>query len=108
MAQDDIRALKGVLAVHSDVDLAAKLGVERSTVAQWKRRGAVPSKYAYLLGLAEMPSQTEKSLAAVRHHYLGRAENHWLLKVALGFTPIGPDSVMEEDEATLGEYREES
>ena len=106
MAGEDITELKNALGVSTDVELANKVGIERSTVAQWKRRGSAPSKYAYLLDIAEFPSQAERTLNAVRHHLLGRAEHQWFLKAALAFLPYFKDSRLEDEPATRGEERE--
>jgi transcriptional regulator with XRE-family HTH domain len=106
MAGEDINTLKSALGVSTDVELARKLGIERSTVAQWKRRGSVPSKYAYLISLAEFPSEAERNLNAVRHHLLGRSERQWFLKAALAFLPYFKDAWLEDEPATRGEERE--
>ncbi len=109
MAEDEIRALKAALNVSTDVALAQALGVERSSISQWKRRGAVPRKYRAYLGAEGMVSELTRLLAKTRHNFLGRAENHFWLRAALAFMPsyfvdppgVGPAEVGRSREGPL-------
>lgn len=87
MAGELIHALKAAFDVKTDVELARVLGVERSAIAQWKRRGGVPEKYLGLLSpdLAGGPGRMAKFYNAIRHNVLGRAENQYFLRAGLAF-----------------------
>lgn len=44
-ANDVIDRAKEAMGIEHDQDLATKLSVSRSTVAAWRRRGSIPTKY---------------------------------------------------------------
>ncbi|TNF19343.1 MAG: hypothetical protein EP318_14985 [Rhodobacteraceae bacterium] len=48
-AEDVLSALQKRLKVNTDQALAAVLGIGRSTVTSWRRRGKVPARYARLV-----------------------------------------------------------
>lgn len=106
MADDQIRALKTVLGVASDIELARALGVERSSVSQWKRRGAVPKKYAALAGLEAAVQDADRLKNATRHNLFGRTDNHYWLKAALAFLPANLPEGRNSSLANIGSGRE--
>lgn len=55
-----IRALKQRLSAETDLDLAEALSVGRSTIANWRRRERVPSRYARLV---DVDAQTRLNAA---------------------------------------------
>jgi hypothetical protein len=105
MSNDAIRALKAALEVKTDVELAKALGIERSTVAQWKRRGGPPEKYMMMIG--EDPKRFARAWDAVRHHLLGRVENHYFLRAGLAFLPKDLPTPPNASKAELGQIREQ-
>lgn len=104
MADDEIRSLKVVLGVTTDVELARALGVERSSISQWKRRGSVPRKYRALLGLEGRVAEANRVLNTTRHTLFGRTENHYWLKAALAFLP---DQFRDRNNASLADLGRE-
>lgn len=106
MSIEAIRALKAALDVNTDVELANALGIERSAVAQWKRRGGVPAKYMMMIG--EDPKRFARAWDAVRHHLLGRVENHYFLRAGLAFLPQELPTPAGASKADLGEIREQT
>lgn len=106
MADDQIRALKTVLGVTTDIELARALGVERSSVSQWKRRGGVPKKYAALAGLADGVKEADRLRNSTRHSLFGRTENHYWLKAALAFMPPNLPESRSSSLANIGSERE--
>lgn len=48
MVDAQLAGLKSLFDVESDTELAVALGVDRSTIAQWRRRGQMPPKYRVL------------------------------------------------------------
>jgi hypothetical protein len=79
MARSEIAALKEALDARNDLELAAKLGINRSTIAHWKQRGAVPAKYHYLLS-ARGEAAIERSLD---QQLFAEPEYHYWLRAAL-------------------------
>lgn len=71
--------LKRALASDTDLALADRLGVERSTVAQWRRRGSVPARWHFVLKMKEVEVQ---SLAA-RRRIFGDGDGYFIQIVAL-------------------------
>lgn len=53
-AEEIIDALRNRFRVQTDQGLAERLGLGRSTVTSWRRRGAVPPRYARLA--SEVPT----------------------------------------------------
>lgn len=84
MADEQVDLLKARFGAATDQDLAARMGVERSAVAQWRKRG-VPKKYRYVMAHATVVDQITALLRdGLRVQFLGRAENQYFLKAALG------------------------
>ena len=107
MSSEDIRLIKAALGVASDVELAKALGVERSTIAQWKRRGSVPGKYFGALNLDSNPSRLARYFNAIRVKLFGRPEHHYFLRAALAFLPETLAAPQGVSSAALGDLREE-
>ena len=106
VAGEDIRVLKETLGVGSDAELAAALGVERSTVAQWRRRGSVPERYFGFLNLEHSVPRLARFFNAIRARIFSRPEHTFFLRAALSLLPeVWPQNNETGDES--GTYREE-
>lgn len=86
MVDDDIRAMRAIFEVDTDRELAAAMGITRSTISKWRRRGAVPSYHRVTLELAEQ-DVTGRLLDASLTPIFARPEGHYLLRAALAFMP---------------------
>ena len=71
--------LKTTLGCESDVELADRLGVERSTVAQWRRRNGVPARWHFIL---KAPADKAARLAA-RRRIFGDGDGFYIHMAAL-------------------------
>jgi hypothetical protein len=71
--------LKRALASDTDLGLAERLGVERSTIAQWRRRGSVPNRWHFVLKMKAVEAQ---SLAA-RRRIFGDGDGYFIQIVTL-------------------------
>lgn len=71
--------LKVALNCETDIALAERLGVERSTIAQWRRREAVPKGWHFVLKLKEVEAQ---SLSA-RRRLFGDGDGYFVQMAAL-------------------------
>lgn len=71
--------LKTALGCDTDIALAERLGVERSTIAQWRRRAGVPQGWHYVLKLKDVEIQ---SLAA-RRRLFGDGDGYYVQMAAL-------------------------
>jgi len=85
MGAVDIEALKRALGAETELELAARLGIARSTVSQWRRRGSIPARYLALLA-AEVDGSDS---AAAEQHVFRRPEAHYWLRAALALLPGG-------------------
>jgi transcriptional regulator with XRE-family HTH domain len=88
MSAVDIEGLKRVLGAHTELELAAKLGIARSTVSQWRRRGSIPGRYQTLLH-ADLASS---DAAVAGQQVFRRPEAQYWLRSALALLPEGRDS----------------
>lgn len=91
MSETEIQALKAALGATTDGELATALGVERTSISQWRRRGSVPQKYRAYLGLDEMVSEVTRLLTSGRKRVLDRIEYHYWVRAALAFMPSHHD-----------------
>lgn len=71
--------LKATLRCESDIELADRLGVERSTIAQWRRRGGVPARWHFIL---KAPAVEAARLAA-RRRIFGDGDGFYLHMAAI-------------------------
>ncbi len=85
MGAVDISALKSALGARTELELAAKLGIARSTVSQWRRRGSIPARYHGLLA----GSANDSEAAAAGQQVFQRSEARYWLRTALALLPRG-------------------
>jgi len=71
--------LKSALDCETDIALAERLGVERSTVAQWRRREGVPKGWHFVLKIKDVEAQ---SLAA-RRRLFSDGDGYYIQMAAL-------------------------
>ena len=88
MAADQIAALKKALGARTELELAAMLGLSRSTISTWKKRGGgVPARYLAMLEAGGGNSDA----AAAGQQVFRRPEAHYWLRTALALLPEGRD-----------------
>lgn len=73
---DDLRS---ALGCETDTALAERLGLERSTIAQWRRRSGVPKRWHFVLKMKEVETH---SLAA-RRRIFGEGDGYYVHMAAL-------------------------
>lgn len=83
---DLVDQLRDALHVDTDVALAQELGVERSTVAQWRRRGSLPRMYQAILD-AEAVGNHRAEIIASRQQLFGDSRLMYTLRAALAVIP---------------------
>lgn len=76
--------LKTALGCDTDIALAERLGVERSTIAQWRRRTGVPKGWHFVLKLKDVEVQ---SLAA-RRRLFGEGDGYYIQMAALALLDV--------------------
>jgi transcriptional regulator with XRE-family HTH domain len=81
---EPVDALKDVLGVASDQELASVLGLERSAIAQWRRRKSIPARYRLLL---DSTRRRKEFRYAVRRLLYGDSEGRYLLAATLAWIP---------------------
>jgi hypothetical protein len=102
-ATDIIRGLKTQFGVESDDALAAKIGVAKSTVATWRRRGGIPSKAVldiegrFGLTLNDLQNKGREELRS----YLLRQIFYYVLLSAVQQNYVGEHS--ERDDAVIAD-----
>jgi hypothetical protein len=84
---DPVDALKAALEVQTDLALAARLGLERSTIAQWRRRGSVPTRYRFMLQSERRESLKQGWRIADRRQVYGDGDGRFILSAALACVP---------------------
>ena len=84
---DPVGKLKQVLNVDTDLDLARMLGLERSAIAQWRRRGNIPLRYRDLIDPAGQALTRERIKRADRRSIYGDGQGRYILSAALAFIP---------------------
>jgi transcriptional regulator with XRE-family HTH domain len=82
-ATAEIGALREALGASTDLELAAMLGLSRSTISTWKRRGGVPSAYIALVAANTVGSEN----AAAQQRVFRRPEARYWLRTALALLP---------------------
>lgn len=102
---DLVDQLKEVLAVSTDLALAQELGVERSTVAQWRRRRSLPDRYQMILDADERTNARNNALATRRFVY-GDGPGMFLVRASLAVIPLKILDFPELSPALLGDHRE--
>lgn len=63
------------------------LGLERSTIAQWRRRGSVPARYGFMLKMKHRDDVRQGMRHALRRQLYGDGTGRYLLAAALAFIP---------------------
>src|SRR3569623_456723 len=102
---DPVDQLKAALGVETDIALARELGLERSTIAQWRRRGALPALYRGIIDAGERAASLAVALAA-RQQVYGDSRAMYLLRGALAVIPAGLLDFPELSAHLLGDHRE--
>lgn len=82
---DVIASMKAAVGATTDIELAAALGVERSAIAKWKARGAVPERHVLALPLPGGAGRFGRYINALRARLFSKPEVHYLLRAALAF-----------------------
>jgi hypothetical protein len=75
----EVDHLVRVLGCRTDQELAARLGLERSTIAQWRRRGGVPRNWHFVLMMEKIEAQT----LAARRRIFGDGDGYYIHMAAL-------------------------
>lgn len=103
---DLVERLKSALGVSTDQALAQELGLERSTVAQWRRRGSVPAIYREIIAADEVNDARAKIIAS-RQHFYGDSRMMYLVRAALAYIPSQEfEDNTDLSAALLGDHRE--
>lgn len=106
MAGDKVDALRALFGVETDIALAAALGVDRTTIAQWRRRGRLPSKYEFVAAESvEIDAEEVRlrwaELNALRSLvYRDPLFHYWIAAVLSSLAPA--DFTPEADESAAG------
>lgn len=103
---DPVDALKKALSIGSDIGLAEHLGLERSTIAQWRRRGSLPARYKFMLDPKYSVDVWTGSRIRFRREVYGDGYGRYLLAAALAFIPSDRLEWPELSSANLGMARE--
>lgn len=104
--RDGVDALKQAIGVETDLALAAKLGLDRSTVAQWRRRGMVPARYRFIADPSRQDDVRRGFKNRDRRELYGDGNGEYLLRAALAVVPVSALDFPELSPALLGDYRE--
>lgn len=102
----DVDALKVAVGAETDLGLAAKLGLERSTISQWRRRGNIPFRYRFMLDPQRQDSVQRGMKHRDRRQLYGDGDGHYLLRAALAVLPAAELDFPELSPALLGDFRE--
>jgi hypothetical protein len=103
---DLVDRLREALGVETDSALAAELGLERSTVAQWRRRGSLPKPYQAILD-AHSVNKHRAQIRASRQKLYGDPAVMYLLRAALAIIPINKLEADFLSPGLLGDLREQ-
>ena len=96
---DLVDKLRTAIGVKTDTALADELGLERSTVAQWRRRGSLPQAYRAILD-AHTNNQARVQPSHLGNAYMAigaqciRSERLWRLFPTMRYIRIGTDSAL--------------
>ena len=85
---DPVEELKAAVGAQTDIELAARLGLERSTIAQWRRRGQVPVRYRDLVKLPGTVQIDRYVRSADRRSIYGDGSGRYILSACLAMTPL--------------------
>lgn len=102
---DLVDQLRSALGAETDLALAQELGVERSTVAQWRRRGSLPRIYQSILD-AEAVGNRRAEVIASRQQLFGDSRLMYTLRAALAVIPTNSFDYPELSPALRGDVRE--
>lgn len=87
----ELEQLRELVGVDTDIALAAKLGVDRSTISQWRRRGQVPQRYREMLIKSigrELNGYDPSQRSAARRAIYGDGDGRYILAAALAVTRL--------------------
>lgn len=103
---DLVDKLRTAIGVKTDTALADELGLERSTVAQWRRRGSLPQAYRAILD-AHANNQARVQILASRQRLYGDPRIMYQVRAALA---VIPDDALDPGDLTpslIGDHREQ-
>lgn len=104
-ANAEVDALRRAVDAASDIRLADKLGVERSTISKWRRRG-LPLRYRFMIDPAHSDSVRIGMKKRDRRRLYGDGQGEFLMRAALAVVPAKLFDFPELSPALLGDYRE--
>lgn len=102
---DLVDQLKLALGAATDSALARELGLERSTVAQWRRRKSLPDIYKEIIAAHEI-GEARVAAVAVRRFIYGDGKGMFLVRAALAVIPLEKMDYDFLSDSLLGDYRE--
>jgi hypothetical protein len=91
------------LGCRTDQELAARLGLNRTTIAQWRRRGGVPRNWHFVLQMKKLEAQ---SLAA-RRRIFGDGDGYYIHMAALAILTASDFDWPELSQAERGAHIED-
>ena len=103
---DPVDMLKEVLGVETDLALAEELGLERSTVSQWRRRRSLPRDYQAILD-AHAANEARAHVLASRQRLYGDARVMYQIRAALAVIPADELTIDGLAPALIGDHREQ-
>jgi len=104
--KNEVDELRAAVGAETDIALAARLGLERSTVAQWRRRGGVPARYRFMIDPAWRSDVRRGMKQRDRRLVYGDGPGEFLLRAALAVIPQGALDAPHLSPALLGDLRE--
>lgn len=78
-ANEQVDNLREVMGADTDQDFAKMIGVERSTIAQWRRRNGVPARWAQAI----LSRSFQKHADEQRFRVFGAGDGYFLVMAAL-------------------------
>jgi Bacteriophage CI repressor helix-turn-helix domain. len=99
----EVDDLVEALGCRTDQELAERLGLNRTTIAQWRRRGSVPRSWHFLMFMEEFEA---KALAA-RRRIFGDGDGYYIHMAALAILTASDFDWPELSDAARGAHIQE-